>query len=110
MKNIKPFLLLVFFMIFLILVTTPVSAGVGLEDVTLPEVKSQKIVLTVKTPIGDKPYTIKMLESIGLRRLKTSTFWAEDDGVYEGILLIDLVLMHEGILGVFWSLHQLLDE
>lgn len=91
MKNRRPFLLLVFYTLFSILITTPVFAGVVLEDVTLPEVKSQKIVLTVKTPDGDKQYTVKMLESIGLKRLKTSTFWAEDDGVYEGILLVDLL-------------------
>lgn len=87
----KLFLPPVFYCIFLLLITTFVSAEVVIEDVTLPEVKSTKIVLTIKTPTGDKPYTIPMLESIGLKRLKTSTFWTEDDGVYEGVLLVDLL-------------------
>jgi len=72
------------------------SAEVILENIQLAPIKSDTIILTTKSPKGVKNYTLSMIESFGLKRLNTSTFWPEDDGVYEGVLIVDL-LSHAGM-------------
>lgn len=72
------------------------STEVILEDVQLAPIKSDVVMLTIKSSRGVKEYTLAKIESLGLKRLSTSTFWSEDDGVYEGVLLIDL-LFHSGM-------------
>lgn len=72
------------------------SKEVRLEDVQLEPIKSDAIILTIESSKGVEKYTLAKIESLGLKRLRTSTFWPEDDGVYEGVLLIDL-LFHAGI-------------
>lgn len=72
------------------------SVEVVLEDVQLEPIKSDAAVLTIKSLKGVNEYTLAKIESIGLKRLRTSTFWPEDDGVYEGVLLSDL-LVHGGM-------------
>lgn len=68
------------------------SIEVLLSEAQLEPVKSDVPVLTVKSSKGVKEYTLAQIESIGLKRLRTSTFWPEDDGVYEGILLSGLLV------------------
>lgn len=67
------------------------SGEVQLETVQLEPTTSDVTVLTTSSSQGTKEYTLGMIESLGLKRLRTSTFWPEDDGVYEGVLLRDFL-------------------
>lgn len=62
-----------------------------IQDITLPSIPNEKIILTISTANGDKQYTVGDIETLGLKQLKTTTFWHEDDGVYEGVLLSSLL-------------------
>ena len=68
------------------------SAETIVADVQLEPVKSNTPVLTIESTKGSEVYSLPRIESIGLKQLRTSTFWPEDDGVYEGVLLLDLLL------------------
>ena len=69
-----------------------------IQDVRLPEIHSSKIILRVHAGSSAREYTLADIESLGLKQMKTSTFWKEDDGVYQGVLLRDL-LQDAGIQG-----------
>lgn len=71
--------------------SSALSKEVIVKDVQLAPTKSDIIVLTIQSSTGVKKYSLDKIESLGLKRLGTSTFWKEDDGVYEGVLLIDLL-------------------
>lgn len=72
------------------------SMEVILEDVQLAPIQGDVTILSINSPQGVKEYSLAKIESLGLKRLHTTTFWEEDDGVYEGVLLIDL-LSHAGM-------------
>lgn len=76
--------------------STVQAADNSIKPIHLPPVNSQKIILTIITPSGTKEYTHAQIEAIGLKQMETSTFWPNDDGVYQGVLLKDL-LVHAGI-------------
>ena len=61
------------------------------EPASLPPVSSHESVLMVRAAGGIREYSLNQLEQLGLKRLSTSTFWPSDDGIYEGILLSDLL-------------------
>lgn len=61
------------------------------EDITLLPVQSSKVILIMQTPSGIKQYNHGQIEAIGLKRLHTSTFWPEDNGEFDGVLLRDLL-------------------
>lgn len=80
-------LLLVFFLVPELVLAKDVSV----EDITLLPVQSTKVILTIKTPNGDKQFSHGQIEAIGLKRLSTKTFWPEDYGEFDGVLLRDLL-------------------
>lgn len=88
----RAFLLLVVFLIPALVF----AKGVEVEDIVLLPVKCSKVILTVKTPDGIKQFNHGQIEAIGLKRLSTTTFWPEDYGEFNGVLLRD-VLKKAGI-------------
>ena len=74
------------------------AAELKLEKISLPPIESKKIVLTIDAPGELRKYTIADIEILGLHRINTSTYWKEDDGIYEGVLLKNL-LEDAGISG-----------
>jgi len=62
-----------------------------LKNATLAPSHDQTIVLTAIIKGKKKDYSLAQIESIGMKTLKTNTYWPEDDGVYEGILLKDFL-------------------
>lgn len=69
---------------------------VPVTDVSLSPVHSDKVILRIKTQDGEKHYSHPQIEAIGLKKLVTTTFWPEDYGEFNGVLLRDL-LSHAGI-------------
>ncbi len=67
------------------------AKDVSVEDITLLPVQSTKVILTIKTPNGDKLFNHGQIEAIGLKRLNTTTFWPKDYGEFNGVLLRDLL-------------------
>ncbi|HXH02674.1 MAG TPA: molybdopterin-dependent oxidoreductase [Candidatus Competibacteraceae bacterium] len=61
------------------------------QPVSLPPLESTAVVLTVSTDHGSKRYSLPQIEALGLYRVTTSTFWPEDNGTYEGVLLAALL-------------------
>jgi len=88
----KTLLLLLFLVVGCFCIITASSAGeIKLKKVKLPLPESDKIVLTINTPGDPQKYSLADIEKLGLHRLKTTTYWQEDDGVYEGVLLKTLL-------------------
>jgi len=69
------------------------------QVVTLERSRSMQPVMTIAHPAGNQPVSLAELEGLPMYRVKTSTFWPNDDGVYEGPLLRD-VLAHVGLAKV----------
>ena len=90
LKTIMRVLLFSIFAVCLIFSNTH-SKDFILNKVDLPQIGSDKIILTIKTNSKNIGYTYAKIESLGLKRLKTSTYWEEDEGVYERVLLRDLL-------------------
>lgn len=61
------------------------------RPVSLPLPTGDRVVLTVTGEGGGKTYTLAQIEAQGLYELTTSTFWPEDDGTYQGVLLSALL-------------------
>ncbi len=93
-----PFLFLVWMLGSIVLTNISIAAELKLEKVNLPPIESNKIVLIIDTLDEPRKYTLADLEKLGLHRINTSTYWEEDDGIYEGVLLKDL-LEDAGIAG-----------
>lgn len=53
-----------------------------------------RAVLTVTGPGGTQVLTLGQLEQLPMYRVQTSTFWPDDDGVYEGPLLSEVLSRH----------------
>lgn len=68
-------------------VPTPVVVQVGNDE---------EIVLRVRGASGSRSFTLAALERTGMYRVRTSTFWPGDDGVFEGPLLAH-VLREAGV-------------
>jgi hypothetical protein len=83
----RAFLLLIVFLIPALVF----AKGVEVEDIALLPVKCSKVILTVKTPDGIKQFNHGQIEAIGLKRLSTTTFWPEDYGEFNGVLLRDVL-------------------
>ena len=81
--------LLVF--IFLILSEILLANEVPVENKKVSPAYGSKVVLTIKTPEAVEQFTCEQIEAIGLTQLNTSTFWAEDQGEFSGVLLRDLL-------------------
>ncbi len=64
--------------------------------VTLDPPEPGPAVLSIKGPSGETSLTLAGLEALGVHRVAATTFWPDDDGVYEGPLLSD-VLRHAGL-------------
>ena len=62
-----------------------------LKEVSFEEVKDNKKILKITSSLGDKELSINDIEKIGMKRIGTPTFWSEDDGVYEGVLISDFL-------------------
>ena len=78
-------------LIFLLLPELVLAKDVSVENITLVPVGSSKVILTIKTPNGIKQFTHGQIETIGLKRLNTTTFWSTDYGEFNGVLLRDLL-------------------
>ena len=72
---------------------------VSVQEIKLPPVLSNKVILTIYTPDDVKQLSHAQIEAIGLKRLNTSTFWPQDYGEFNGVLLRDL-LSESGIENV----------
>lgn len=55
---------------------------------------AEREVLTITGPEGPKVLTLGQLERLPMYRVQTSTFWPDDDGVYEGPLLSEVLRRH----------------
>lgn len=64
---------------------TPVPGGLG------KLAGAERTVLTVQGPKGTQTWTLQQLEALGLHRVSTQTFWPDDNGTYEGVLLADVL-------------------
>lgn len=75
------------------------QAGAGApEAVSLPALPAGQPVLTVRGPRAEHKFSLAQLEALGTHRVRTRTFWPDDDGSYEGVLLSSL-LKQAGIEG-----------
>jgi len=64
----------------------------GPERVSLPPTISDRVALTVtRADQSKRDFTVAQIESLGVYRLTTKTFWPKDDGTYEGVLLADFL-------------------
>lgn len=72
------------------------AEGAAPTRVELQASQDQRTVLTVAGPAGTRSFSLAELETIGLHRVTTSTFWAGEEGSFEGPLLAD-VLGHAGL-------------
>ncbi|MCG6659078.1 molybdopterin-dependent oxidoreductase [Halomonas campisalis] len=61
------------------------------QPVSLPPLEGDRVVLRVTGEHGERGYTLAQIEALGLHRVTTTTFWPEDGGTYEGVLLADLL-------------------
>lgn len=61
------------------------------EPVSLEPVKSRASIELVGSDGVAQTATFSEIESLGLHRVTTSTFWPADDGTYEGVLLSELL-------------------
>jgi hypothetical protein len=68
------------------------AKGVKVENISLVPLTSSKVILKVSTPSGEKTYTHAQIEAVGLKKMTTSTYWPEDYGEFDGVLLMDLLL------------------
>jgi len=75
------------------LLMLPISGwAAGPTPVSLPPSASQRIILTVTGPTGTlQTFTHAQVEALGTYRLTTKTFWPDDDGTYEGVMLADVL-------------------
>ncbi len=48
-------------------------------------------VLSIAAPAGVRHFDLPQLEALGLKSLRTHTFWPADDGNYQGPLLADVL-------------------
>lgn len=82
----------VFGLFFLLLVQPAMATEDTLpRPVSLTPLDATQEVLRVAGEQGDKSYSLSRIEALGLYRVNTTTFWPEDDGTYEGVLLADLL-------------------
>lgn len=80
------------FAIFLLFWGLQVEAQeVRVTDIFLEPVASEGTVLTIKGPKRNIQYTLSQVEKIGLKKLVTSTYWPDDNGEFNGVLLRDLL-------------------
>jgi hypothetical protein len=61
------------------------------QPVTLPPIAAERPVLRVGHGAAARDYSLSMLERLGLYEVATDSFWPDDDGIYEGVLLADLL-------------------
>lgn len=62
------------------------------KDVLAPAMQADRIVLRVQAQGGkEKSWTLAQLEALGMHRVKTMTYWPDDNGAYEGPLLNDVL-------------------
>ena len=78
-------------LIFFLLPELLLAKDVSVEDTTLAPVQGSKVILTIKTPNRTRQFNHGQIEAIGLKRLSTTTFWPEDYGEFDGVLLRDLL-------------------
>ncbi|WP_022665563.1 molybdopterin-dependent oxidoreductase [Desulfospira joergensenii] len=84
--------LFIFILLPVLMILSQAHSGEKLiKDIRLPEISSKKIILRVGTGSAEREYTHADIESLGLKQIRTSTYWKEDDGVYQGVLLRDLL-------------------
>lgn len=67
------------------------SQPVPVPSGSLPVSNSARVVLTVKVGSRQTTWTLAQLEGLGVHRVQTATFWPDDDGVYEGPRLADVL-------------------
>lgn len=77
--------------------------------VELPAPPPGPPVLTIETPDGPRAYTLAQIEALGLMRVRTQTFWPDDDGSYEGVPLARL-LADAGLAGATAVRVRAIDE
>lgn len=65
------------------------SVQLATWSTTLSEDTTERLTVTGK--MGEKHYSLASLEALGMYQLSTHTFWPEDDGNYQGVLLTDLL-------------------
>jgi hypothetical protein len=68
-----------------------IAKEVKITDIVLAPLGGSKVILRVKTPSGERTYTHAQLEAIGLKKMNTTTYWPEDSGEFDGVLLKDLL-------------------
>lgn len=73
-------------------VSSPARAeGAAPARIEVQVSQDQRAVLTVTGPIGARSFSLAELEAIGVYRVNTSTFWAGEEGSFEGPLLADVL-------------------
>jgi hypothetical protein len=68
-----------------------IAKEVKITDIVLAPLAGSKVILRVSTPSGERTYTHAQLEAIGLKKMSTTTYWPEDSGEFDGVLLQDLL-------------------
>ena len=68
-----------------------IAKEVKVTGVALAPLADSKIILWVSTPSGERTYTHAQLEALGLKKMSTTTYWPEDSGEFDGVLLQDLL-------------------
>ena len=85
-----------FTLLFIIFALQVEAQELMIKEINLEPIANEKVILTIETPSGPVSYSHAQIEKIGLKELETTTYWPEDNGVYDGVLLRDL-LSHAGI-------------
>ncbi|OQY35560.1 MAG: hypothetical protein B6241_01250 [Spirochaetaceae bacterium 4572_59] len=62
-----------------------------LENVSFPSSTDSTIILTIEADDLVKTYSLAQIEQLGMKKMGTNTYWPEDDGIYEGVLLSSLL-------------------
>jgi len=74
----------------------PAAASVIPEPVELPPIRSSATIEVVDQDGAVAAIGVSEIEALGMHVLETSSFWPEDDGVYQGVLL-ETFLDHAGL-------------
>ena len=67
------------------------AASATPQPFELTQARDGPVLLTVETAKGARTFTLRALEALGTYRVRTSTFWPADNGVYDGVLMSDLL-------------------
>ena len=70
---------------------TPLALAQAPKPIELPLLTATTPILIVTGEQDSRQYSLAELEALGLYTVTTATFWPEDDGSYQGVLLSDVL-------------------